>query len=262
MSGYYRCMMNGLGVQDISPSLTITAIEEKAPELEIQTSPNAKYNGTHVTGIFRRSLQVAVKLWCKERRMERRAQLLDQIREWADDGVMTVNYRPYQWLQVVRTSLPSFGGEWKTAEEIELQFTAYGIPFWQSKDLTVTNVGSASTAHELAITPPGTAEESFLRWSLVNSGSGTLTALTLQNLGNGSFIALEGLSIPPAGRVVADYDLNGYLTIKDGSGNSLLNKRTAASYDDVVLTQRKGNTIRVTASSPVDGLISARGLYL
>ena len=38
------------------------------------------------------------------------ARLLDRIREWADDGVLRVNYRPHQQLQVIRTALPSFGG--------------------------------------------------------------------------------------------------------------------------------------------------------
>lgn len=260
MSRYYHVWINGHGIQDIDPTLTVTGVEEKAPELELQTSANAKYDGTHVTGFFRRSLEVEVKLWCKERRMERRARLLDKIREWADDGVLRVNYRPHQQLQVIRTALPSFGGEWKWAEEISLGFTAYGVPFWQDDTLTRTQVNG--TQISAGIRPPGTAERCFLRWSLTNRSGSSLTSLTVKNADNGTFITLSGISVAPGGMVAADYDLNGYLSIKDGNGNTLLPKRTAASYDDVVLNQRSGNTIEITASGEVDGVISARGLYL
>ena len=44
-----------------------------------------------------------------------------------------------------------------------------------------------------------------------------------------SFITLSGISVPSGGLVAADYDLNGYLSIKDGNGNTLLPKRTAAA---------------------------------
>ena len=84
----------------------------------------------------------------------------------------------------------------------------------------------------------------------------------MKNADNGTFITLSGISVAPGGLVAADYDLNGYLSIKDGNGSTLLPKRTAASYDDVVLNQRSGNTIEITASGEVDGVISARGLYL
>ena len=260
---YYRVYLGGQGLQDLAPGITVTSIQERGAELEIQQSANAKYQGTHVIGMARRSKEILIKLWIKDRTMERRARTMDLILEWASrSGALTVNYRPHQRMNVTCTGYPALGGDWKWVEEAEITFTAHGVPFWEDENLTTASLPTAAAAAELAIQPPGTAAECFLRWDLVNSGSGTLTALTLQSAGNGSFIALEGLAIPPAGRVVADYDLNGYLTIKDGSGNSLLNKRTAASYDDVILKQRTGNTIRLTANQPLTGLISARGLYL
>lgn len=260
---YYRVYLDGQGVQDMAPEIRVANVQERGAELEIQQSPNAKYDGAHVVGMFRRGKEITVNLRLSARHMEERARLVDRIQAWASaGGDLTVNYRPHQRLRVICTGYPDLGGAWKWQEELSLTFTAYGVPFWEDETLTVSSLGTAGTSKDISIQPPGTAEKCFLRWDLTNSGSGTLTALKLASLDNGSFITLNGLSIAPGGRVVADYDLNGYLTIRDGNGNSLLNKRNADSYDDVTLTQRKGNTIRVTADSPVTGFLSARGLYL
>lgn len=262
--GYYQAYLDGQGVQDIAPGITVASVQERGASLDIQQSPHAKYDGTHVIGMYRRSKQITLNIRLRERHMEARARLLDQIQAWASaGGALTVNYRPHQRLRVVCTGYPDFGGKWKWMEELALVFTAYGTPFWEDENLTVAYLPAASTSTELAIQPPGTAAECFLRWKITNSGSGTLTALKLASQDNGSFITLNGLSIAPGGQVIGDYDaVNGYLTIRDGDGNSLLNKRNADSYDDIILSQRAGNTIRITADSQVTGLISARGLYL
>ena len=256
-----RISLNGQPLDALGPEVRVTEAAELPPELRVSASPNGKYDGAHVTGEWRRSLSLRVRAALLSRSAVRRALLADRLRAWAvPGGRLRLSTRPGQFLDCRCTALPSFGGEWKWAEEISLGFTAYGVPFWQDDTLTRTQV--SGTQISAGIRPPGTAERCFLRWSLTNRSGSSLTSLTVKNADNGTFITLSGISVSPGGLVTADYDLNGYLSIKDGNGNTLLPKRTAASYDDVVLNQRSGNTIEITASCEVDGVISARGLYL
>lgn len=262
MVNWFDAVLNGRSLAAVDDAILILDINEAAPQVSINASPNAKYDGMHVTDFVRQSLEVEITLQVRERSPERRARVMDKLQEWARDGELKVNYRPHQVLRCVRTGLPGIGSAWNWTDSVRIAFTAYAVPYWQAEQPAAVYITRPTTDGRVSIQPAGTAEECFLQADVVQAGTDDASYLQLTCAETGTFIRVEGLAWGPGGHIIIDYDTDGYIGIHGASGVSVMSKRTAASHDDIVLKQRMGNTIRMQSDRPCTAVFKARGLYL
>ncbi len=240
----YPIRLNGIALDALDGRIYPTDIKEAAPKIKVETVAKP-LGGTRAMRreITERSVSVRFVIWEKDKAA--RNALYHQILAWADaGGNLSVGYRDGQTLRVLCNRLPDISGkDW--GDELELTFTAYD-PYWQSIDATKASVtAEANIAAAVTIRPDGTAQDTLLAFEVLNNASDTMTSATVTV--GGKSIALSGFSLGAGKKLIADYDDNGYLYIK-ADGVSVLQKRGAASADELRIMQRETNTVSVTAN--------------
>jgi hypothetical protein len=262
MKSLMKVWMNGQGLHDIDPHIVVMDVQESEPKLTVSTTANVKSDGMHITNTARESLQVQVTIEAHEYSMERRARLLQKVQAWARDGSLTVGYRPGQRLECICTSLPALGSAWKWTSSIQMVFTAYVIPYWISDDMQWAHIDTPTRNGETAMRPVGTAKETPLSFWVRNEGSSAMETLVVQCPVSGTRFELNDLGLGPGETIDVGYDQLGYLYMRKNDGTSVMNKRTAASSDDLLLYQQEGNPIGTATDQPATFSFSARGRWL
>lgn len=258
----FRVWMNGKGLQDIDKSIYILDVQEDQPQVTIDTASNAKSDGMHILNQARESLPVTITFEVHEYSLERRARVIEAIQAWAQDGVLRVNYRPGQRLECVCTSLPSVGSTLQWTAPVTVTFTAFVIPYWEAENVQRAGINTPTTSASCGIRPVGTAKQTPLWFTVRNAGSGTVNSINIVCATTNTQFQLRTLNLAPGADVKAGYDSLGYLYIKKSDGTSVLDKRTAASSDDILLNLQTGNTLNVQADNPATFEFSARGRWL
>jgi hypothetical protein len=106
--------------------------------------------------------------------------------------------------------------------------------------------------------PPGTQDIAFLEAEITNSGGTTMNTATLSVGGRSFVFAALGLAAGKTLIIAYDADHRLTMTIDDVS---VLDKRTSASEDDLILIQRETNTVSVTTANVCAVKLTARGQY-
>ena len=240
----YPIRLNGIALDALDKRIFVTDIKEAAPKIKV-TTDTSPLGGMRVVRreITERSVTVRYVIW--ERDKAARNALHRLIVEWADaGGVLSVGYRDAQTLRVLCDKLPDISSKtWD--DEMELTLTAYD-PYWQSVDaMTAAANVAANTATGIVIHPDGSADTTPLLLDILNNASAAMTSATVAV--GGKSIALGGFSLAAGKHLIADYDDYGYLRIR-ADGVSVLSARSAASADELLLEQRKSNTVTVTVN--------------
>lgn len=243
----YPVRLNGIGLDTLDPRIRVTNVEEEAPKIKITTNTKAKYDGLRVLRRERNSRAILVRFVLWERDKTQRTALLCRVMEWADPGgMLTLGSRSDMQIGVVCDRLPDFSGRDRT-DEMEVGFTAYD-PYWRGCDpVTVSLDTTAGTAATVTLRPSGTARETFLEFDIKNTGTAAMASANVSV--NGMAFALSGLGLNAGQLLTVSYDSNGFLAMGIGGG-SVMDKRSAASADDLVLRQRADNPVSVTTSQP------------
>ena len=240
----------------VSNALLQQVIEEN-PRYEIESNPRAGAFRQFIDSAQRRSLTVHVDFAIRELYdLAVRAQAQTWAAKWAQDGYLTVSYRPYQRLRVTVSQRPALLDVRNYAQAFRARFTALSVPYWQDSGVTTETL--TGTDKSGTITPTGTLP--MLPTAVtVSHTSGTLTTLTL-TVGT-TQMAFTGLSVAANTDLVIAYDDDYNLTIKAG-GVGVMSARTAASSDHLLAAPGVENAIRVQANVSVSAAFSVRGLYL
>ena len=262
MKNRFRVWINGKGLQDIDKSIYILDVQESEPQVTIKTASNAKSDGMHILNTARESLAVTISMEVHEYSLERRARVIEAIQSWAQDGVLRVNYRPGQRLECVCTVLPSVGSALRWTDPVTVSFTAYVIPYWQAEDMQYARITTATTSSSVGLRPIGTAKQTPMWFTVRNASGETLNAVNIICDTTNTLFQLRELGLVSGGYVEGGYDSLGYLYIRKDDGTSVLNKRTAASSDDILVNLQEGNTIRAQADVVATFDFSARGRFL
>lgn len=253
MSNRFTCAMNGVAPESLDPAIRVTDLTEMSPRMRVQTQPAAGH-GLRVLKQVRESLTVRISLIIAEYDPAARREALQKLNAWAArGGWLTVSDRPGQRLRIDYCTLPAMCALGWT-DEIQLECTAYTVPFWEA----VTENAAAVTSGGV-LTLPGSAEDCPVSCDVVNTGGGALTTVTLTC--GGTSMTFEGLEIQPGEFLRVSATGGGVLSATAGDV-SVLMRRTAGSHDLLLADAGASTAVAVTADQSVSATFRARGRYV
>ena len=253
-----RVWLDGIGLQDIDPAIVVQDISYTTPSIDTQTAEHARHHGERMLRQKVGQTTVTILFEVHEYNPALRQSIVDRVTAWAmSGGVLTVDDKPGRRLTVVCTTPPTVQSVSRWTGRLSLSLTAFDNPFWQDETPTMLILSGTSNAGNLYA--PGAAADPYVEVEV--KPTGTLTSATL-TAGNTSII-LSGLSIPSGKTLGIYYDERNTLHIERmDTGASLLNKRTAASYDDLMIPFSKFSRCSFTTNVSATVTFKVRGLYL
>jgi hypothetical protein len=121
----YDAVLNGKSLGHIAPSIIVRDIDEKSAKMDTKTVQRAIRPGMRVTQQRRQSLEIVLHCNVRAYGGADRAQILDEIADWVQDGGwLEISTRPGKRLRVTPTGLPSVGSSLNWTGNIDLTFTA------------------------------------------------------------------------------------------------------------------------------------------
>lgn len=257
MISRYEAYMDGVALSSISEKLLILDIAHTPPQIENRSVQLAKRHGLYVYDRYKASASVTVTFELHIYDIAERQQVCQEVARWAMGKVLQTNDRPSQRLRVVCDTPPVIESAKGWTQPINMVFSGYIVPFWEdaipSSKLVTGDTGTLYVPGNV----PSSIARTVVEVSVVPDA--TITAITL-GCGDTS-ISLSGISVSSAQTLTIDYDEQMNLRIRRGT-TSYLNKRTAASSDDLLAVCGAVNALSVTAASSVNATFKARGLWL
>lgn len=252
----YMVGLDGVELSSIAPEIIVTDITHNAPVREVRASDIAGRNGKLYTRTVTSSTGVTVSFEIHTPDVRRRAAIMEDVQRWAmPGGVLTTSDRPDRVLRVVCESLPTVGSAQKWTGICSIGFVAYAVPFWEDeapRRVSITGNGSKS------LFVPGFAAHASVEATVKNTGSGTISSVML-TAGETS-MTFAGLALGAWQTMTLAHDARGLLTARIG-GESVLNKRTASSRDELELEPGKNAALSVTTNGTSSTTFEVRGRY-
>lgn len=256
MRSRYLVGLDGVELSAIAPEIIVTDITHNAPVREVRASDIAGRNGKLYTRTVTSSAGVTVSFEIHTQDVRRRAAIMEDVQRWAmPGGVLTTSDRPDRVLRVVCESLPTVGSAQKWTGICSIGFVAYAVPFWEDESprrVIITGNGRKS----LFVT--GFAAPASVEAMIKNTGSGAISSVTL-TAGETS-MTFNGISLAAGQTMTIAHDARGLLTSRIG-GTSVLDKRTAASSDELELEPGKNAALSVTTDGTASTTFEVRGRY-
>lgn len=252
MNERFSCALNGVSPESIDSAVRVTDLTELPPRRRVVTAATAKH-GLRLLRRVRESLTVRVSFLIAEYDPVKRREVLQRLHAWADGGgVLTTSDRPGQRLIVQCDTLPTMSALcW--SDELYLEFTAYGVPFWELEEAS-----SVTTDGIAALTLNGNVEECPVSAEVTNAGTEALTTVSLQC--GGTQMTFEGLELAPDSVLVLAYE-DGLLRA-EAEGESVLMNRTDYSSDLLLADGGVETVVSVTADQPVSAVFHGKGRML
>ena len=252
----YLAALDGVELSAIAPEIIVTDITHNAPVREVHASNIAGRNGKLYTRTVTSITGVTVSFEIHTQDVRRRAAIMEDVQRWAmPGGVLTTSDRPDRVLRVVCESLPTVGSAQKWTGVCSIGFVAYAVPFWEDESprrVSITGNGSKN------LFVPGFAAPACVEATVKNTGSGAISTVTL-TAGDTS-MSFSGISLAAGQTMTLAHDARGLLTARIG-GTSVLDKRTAASRDELELEPGKNAALSVTTNGTSSTTFEVRGRY-
>lgn len=248
----YGAWLDGVGLDEIDPTVFILDIQEQLPQSKITTEDWAgTRDGTRFVREKTLTTSVVVRFAVREYDVARRKAVVSDVAAWARKGsVLTINDRPGQRLLVRCTALPVVASALKWTDTLSVTFTAYAWPFWED-EVEASATLSGKTYETLSLMVPGNGGYALLSGRLSFSGISTVeivagdTRFEVQNV---------------TGDLHWGYE-NGLLFIRSG-GESVMAHRTPDSSDDLIVVPGQRNDITISSTAAASGRVYTRGCYL
>lgn len=251
--------LDGVELHALDAAIILQSVNEAAPGWNFSAADRAGGLGQRMTGSQKRYRDIVIQFALDERDPKRRMEILQAVAAWADGARdLTVSYRERQRLRVTLQGLTPIQGieKWGTVYQITLR--SYSHPMWMDQDETSAEI-SGNGSGVLRIAGNGGGKMCF---RAVNS-SGSVCASAEVSSG-GRTITLTGMELASGETLILDYDAEDIQRIRAGSGSSwrsLLDKRTAASWDDILLASG-ANTVTVTSSAALSWTVYCFGRWI
>lgn len=256
MRSRYLAALDGVELSAIAPEIIVTDIKHNAPVREVRTSDIAGRNGKLYTHTVTSSAGVTVSFEIHTQDVRRRAAIMEDVQRWAmPGGVLTTSDRPDRVLRVVCETLPTVGSAQKWTGISSIGFVAYAVPFWEDETprrVSITGNGSKN------LFVPGFAAPASVEAMIKNTGSVEISSVTL-TAGDTS-MTFNGLSLGSGQSMTLAHDARGLLTARIG-GTSVLDKRTAASSDELELEPGRNATLTAATDGTASTTFDVRGRY-
>ena len=258
MMSRYEVYLNNVALRDIDPRIIILDVAYGEADLQRKESRIAHRDGQFLGELYRAGCTVTVTFQLRIYDVSDRQSACQEIVKWAmKGGKLEINDRPEQMLECVCQEPPNIGSAMKWLDTLSVTFRARSYPFWQdSVPSILSSTGTAQSGLKMRL--KGVAPKAYVSVT-AKPVSGELTSLTVSV--NDSTITVQGISVSSGGTFEIGYDEDMILYIKSGS-TSYLDKRTAASSDDLVAKCGEENSFSFSANTSVQITFSGRGAWL
>lgn len=251
MTTRFNCTLNNVSLSSLDESIVILDITEDAPQMRTVTLP--LHGGGHrMLSAHRESITVRVRFAIHAEEPVRRESVMQSVLAWArPGGTLTIAQRPGQQLAVACTGLPALSfRDWP--EELTLAFTSQYEPWWEAAEhITLKGTGAQT------LLVPGTADFAGLEAALLNTSTATVTGLTIRC--GSTHMTFQNITLPTGGQLVLGHSKGAFFATLDG--NSILNRRTMDSSDELLLPCGETVELSVEAASPLYAFFQVRGRY-
>lgn len=251
------CAMDGRGLEDLDPAITVWQVACGCPERRVKALPRGAGDGVMETARSFGEALVTIRLFIREAHAARAQDTAGRILSWARGGWFTTGDRPGRRIYL---SLAGHGGllSVRDGSALELRLTAAAFPFWQ--DARPRRAELSGTGASGSVFAPGYAAD-----ALVSVRATARSAVTRAVFKAGSTrIELAGLSLTAGQAIVTGWsdDRHIFFIREEQTGRSLLACRTASSSDELRLPAGKTEKVSVSADGRMDAAFEVRGLYL
>lgn len=257
MARNVEAWINGKSIFSASNLVILRKPMENAPEMNLETAERPVGPGERLIGVRRTRLTVRLEFALRNIfDLRARAQALEAVNAWAQDGLLTVNYRPFRQLQMHVIQRAALGDVRDYNQVYAIECAAIECPFWESTALKTA--GSTGSQGTVRLIPEGTVPRIPLSFS-VTPHSEALTELSVAV--NGQSITFADFSLDAGKSLILSYDdqMRQRITL---DGVSSQDARTRDSADDLFVYPRQDNEISFSANTDVNFYVNTRGLYL
>lgn len=251
----YEAWMDGAALGGISPDLYISEIACRPAARSVSGSEIVGRHGEQAGASKWKGATVRISFILKKSTGPQRQAIINQVARWAMGTELEISDRPGEVLQVICTEPPYVPDHLSWADSISITFQTMEKPFWEKKTPETLTLESGTTGSgELYV--PGNIEEAVVEVEAAPA-SGTLANITL-TVGDTS-ITLNGINATAEAPLRITYDRRGIQSIKRGT-TSVMDKRTAASADDLLAKCGAVSAVSFSASASASVTFRARGL--
>lgn len=256
MISRYEVTLGGKKLSAVDENLLILDVAYSAPNYSNEAYKVANRDGARVYNRYRDKASVTVTFELHIYDTVKRQTALQNVITWAKNGgVLKINDRANQQLNVICDGYPAINSVRNWTDPLSITFSAYAKPWWEDTKETVVTLTGKNARGTLKV--PGNAGKAYVGVQVTTAAA--ITSLTVK-VGDTS-ITLNGLSVASGKTITFSYSAGMILSIKTGS-TSLLNKRTAGSSDDLIATAGADNAVSVTASGNVTAKFTVRGVWM
>lgn len=239
MISRYEVWLNDEPLSSISPNIYIADIgyTAVAPSRDLTRIAAADGRLTGETEYIQEN-RINIAFVIREYNTRQRQQVLQDVIKWArGGGWLKTSDRIGQKIYVRVSQFPAIASVMRWTDNLTLEFIASDYPFWVAErpETAILTLSSSSyTSGQLYL--PG-AWKSYVEAKITAAAS--ITGFTVRC--GDTFIAFSGLSLSSGDVITISYtDDHHILEIKKGT-DSILDKRTAASTDDVIAMPGRNN---------------------
>lgn len=254
MISRYAVWLNDVSLAEIDPDIYVADISYTAASPKVESSRLAASDGQYVSRDYIDSAKVAVSFEVHAYSTARRQAIVERIAVWAaNGGWLKTSDRAGQKLYVRSSRYPAVNSVMRWTDNLSVEFTAYDFPFWVDEQPNAITLAQGATGNLFVygMRPTG-AELAITAVSAVSR---------VEVHAGDSKLILDGISMVSGDVLNVSYtDDHHILEIKQGN-TSLLNKRTAASDDDLIVSPGT-NAVSFTADGNATCVLSVKGVYV
>lgn len=247
--------IDGVWLHEIDNRIIVQSITEQAAKLSPKAVSMAGHVGQHVLGVERQYLDINVNFAIMGHNdLAARATVCEKVAAWAaQQGAITVNYRPNRQLHAQCIQYPTIANAKAWAADMTMIFRAYQQPYWE--EAVPASVLVRDTANcETVVTAQGSMPTPLEITFTAKAATGSITMAS----GSDS-IYFFGLALQPGDKFAITH--HGGILQATAKGKSVLGNRLSTSSDEVMLMPGR-NTVTCTADGAGDWQIIARGRFV
>lgn len=251
----YEAWISGVALSSVAPEIFVSGIEYEAPRRQISAEPLANRFGQIMTQSRFDPATVRISFVTKRISGVRRQKIVEAVAKWASGAQLMISDRPDQQLRVNCMQFPYIPDSCSFTDPITIEFQTIENPFWE--DLIPTTYTMSGTEGYGTFYVPGNAPQTYGEVKITPVGN---LSTVMVALGSTS-ITLEDVGASAGTPITIGYTPSGILRIRRGN-TSILDKRTAASADDLIAYPGAINAARFEADGTVSVEFAVKGAWL
>ena len=190
MKSRYEAYLNGEALSAVNPDIYIHDISYGVPSVQYSTFTVAKRDGARIHRKYTDSISVKISFEIHTYDIVKRQTICGAVARWArNGGELQTNDRKGQRLRCVCTSLPVVNSVRDWTEALEMEFTAYPLPYWEEESYAVTTLTAGSSGNG-TLNVAGSIDGAFVEADIVTNASVSSVSLTV----NGKTLTITGLT--------------------------------------------------------------------